>query len=462
MPAEYDQPRIGPNSGRVITVRDGQRREGFDIGLTRGAVVTGLLTDSDGEPLEGLAMHVWQVVVRQGNSIAEPVVDVALRRTDDRGRYRLFGLQPGSYLVVAADYLAGPKGPALPQRQVPDAPRSYYPGVRTITEAVPIRVDVALDASADMSFRAPQTYSVGGTAQTTKGLPLNRPVTMAGAPRPGSVSLPPQEAVMNGRSFEFQHVVPGSYVLQGMYVIDDASGPIALESVLARANLPNDAGIALVTSPGTTISGRVAQNALMPPLLGAWLDIIPADAAAMPHRTPTPWTVRVNSEGAFYITGLQGALRFVGTSVLPDGWWLRSFDIAGRNAASVPYTFGPPMQRTDVTAVLSTDGAEITGRALDGRKEPVRTYVVVVFPVDGGRIYPGSRYVRMARPNPDGGFRIGPLPPTDYFVAASDAFEERSLQDEGALQRLRPLARRVSLSSSQSMSVDLTLGRAPR
>jgi len=212
------------------------------------------------------------------------------------------------------------------------------------------------------------------------------------------------------------------------------------------------------TSAGATIRGRVtAEGGLLPPLVGQWIDVAPADAEFMPFTTPRPWTVRTGSDGSFEISGLQRRLRVVGTDAIPSGWWLKSVAIDGRNATDTPVTFTTRGLRQEVDGVLSTAGADISGRALDGRKEPVATYVAVAFAVERAHWYPGSRHLRAALPEADGEFRLGALPPGDYFVVALDRFDASSIEDSVVLQRLLPLARRVSISAGQGLTIDLPL-----
>lgn len=455
--AEHGQSRSAQR-GTVITLGNAQALTGADVTLFPSGVVTGMVVDVEGEPIEGLAVHAWQVISRDGRQVAEPALDVIVRRTDDRGHYRLFGVQPGTYYVVATD---DPAAVSRATREVADAPRSYYPGVGTLQEGRPVRVDVALDASGvDMTFRTAATYRVWGDARTSTDRPLNRPVLLAGRPRPGIVSMPPLVASMQGPTFILQHVAPGAYALQGIYVIDGPSGPEAQESAILPVTIPSsDIEIApFRTSAGSTIRGQVtAEGGLLPPLVGQWLDVAPADAELMPFTTPRPWTVRTGSDGSFEISGLQGRVRFVGTGAIPFGWWLKSVTIDGRNATDTPVVFTARGLRADVDGVLSTDGAEISGRALDGRKEPVATYVAVAFAVNRAQWYPGSRHLRAALPEANGEFRLGALPPGDYFVVALDRFDASSIEDSVVLQRLLPLARRVTMSAGQRLAIDLPL-----
>jgi hypothetical protein len=58
-----------------------------------GGAITGVVSDSAGEPVQGVRLRALQVRRENGQTIARLAT---LRTTDDRGRYRLFGLPSGS------------------------------------------------------------------------------------------------------------------------------------------------------------------------------------------------------------------------------------------------------------------------------------------------------------------------------------------------------------------------------
>jgi len=80
----------------------------------------------------------------------------------------------------------------------------------------------------------------------------------------------------------------------------------------------------------------------------------------------------------------------------------------------------------------------------------------VVFPDDVARWSYPSRYVRTARANERGHFRISGLPPNErYFAVAVDFLEEGEEQDPQFLERLRSQAMTFSLREGEQRSVYL-------
>jgi hypothetical protein len=85
--------------GTPIQLVDGQKLEKANINLPRGGVVTGIVVDENGEPSPGTQVRVMRFVMRTGEKTLE---QSGSDQTDDRGIYRVYGLQPGDYLVSAA------------------------------------------------------------------------------------------------------------------------------------------------------------------------------------------------------------------------------------------------------------------------------------------------------------------------------------------------------------------------
>jgi hypothetical protein len=76
---------------------EGERRADVTITIWRAAVVTGLVSDDNGDPLVNVEVR----AMRQTYIAGRPQSEAPLReKTDDRGIYRFSALTPGSYLVA--------------------------------------------------------------------------------------------------------------------------------------------------------------------------------------------------------------------------------------------------------------------------------------------------------------------------------------------------------------------------
>src|SRR5262249_21705805 len=82
--------------GRPISLRDGETADGIDFKLVRGGVITGRVSDSSGKPVVEEDLEAVKI---DENGQDSPMPYREEFRTDDRGVYRLYGLEPGRYLV---------------------------------------------------------------------------------------------------------------------------------------------------------------------------------------------------------------------------------------------------------------------------------------------------------------------------------------------------------------------------
>lgn len=81
----------------AITVADGEHVEGVDIDLIPGGVITGRVTLADGRPAMGEQIGIFRVDSNYQRDWSDRF-DIS---ADDRGVYRVYGLEPGRYLIGA-------------------------------------------------------------------------------------------------------------------------------------------------------------------------------------------------------------------------------------------------------------------------------------------------------------------------------------------------------------------------
>ena len=84
--------------GTPIQLVDKQKLENANIALPKGAVITGVVTDESGEPAPGTQVRVMRFAMQTGERTLQ---SAGQAQADDRGFYRVWGLQPGEYLVSA-------------------------------------------------------------------------------------------------------------------------------------------------------------------------------------------------------------------------------------------------------------------------------------------------------------------------------------------------------------------------
>ncbi len=127
--------------------------------LVKGGVITGSVRTAAGEPVINIGVKVLRVRDAEGK-LMRAASGGQDKRTDDRGVYRVYGLAPGAYIVLAGgstpNYVAGYN------RFLEDVP-TYYPS-STRDTAVEVMVQNGEEASAiDIVYRGEKGHAISGT-----------------------------------------------------------------------------------------------------------------------------------------------------------------------------------------------------------------------------------------------------------------------------------------------------------
>jgi hypothetical protein len=220
-------------------------------------------------------------------------------------------------------------------------------------------------------------------------------------------------------------------------------------------------GITIVTTPGVTVSGRVVlqgQNAQSTPLRGLQVSTLaPSGMQSLIGIAGRALggSGRVADDGTFQLRGLSG-LQLIRAGNVPTGWAMKSITLDGQDITDAPFEFKSGRDLTGMTIVLTDRLTELSGTVRDGRGEPVKDYVLVVFPEDT-KLWTGqSRFVRTARPNQDGMYTLKGLPPARYLAAAVESLENGTQNDPAVLESLKARAKSFNLAEGQPLSIDLS------
>jgi hypothetical protein len=110
-----------------------------------------------------------------------------------------------------------------------------------------------------------------------------------------------------------------------------------------------------------------------------------------------------------------------------------------------------------VEIVLTDKQTTLSGIAGNSRNEPVKDYVVAVFP---DRLKEGAlpaRFIRTIRPDQEGRYQTRGLPAGDYFAVAVPALEQGAEWDPAFRKQVEPTAKRFRLAEGQTATIDLQL-----
>ena len=445
-------PQPALDGGRVLSIFDNSGPRSLDLALSGGAAVSGSIVDSAGEPFQGVSVRALQVRYENGRAVAHAFGWT--RATDDRGRYRLFGLAPGSYLIVAS--LEGME--VTPKGTTGFAP-VYYPGSPQIDAAQMLSVAPNSDLSGtDLTFATTPVVRVTGKALDFMGQPLVGRVLLAVSQRSASVTTDPRVVKTGSEgSFEFPDVAPGEYVVQA---IAEAgfSGPAEFGSEYVTVTDRDPPSVVVPTSRGATLEGRfVVEGVIDPPMRAYSLHAAPLDPDRSPSGGRGPSGLAIHDDGRFYLTGLHGTMRLLAPGTLP-GWYLKSVTIGGVDVTDRSYDFGfAEATVADAEIVLSNRAAGIAGSIERQPGRGAMAATVIAFSIDRQGWFDRSRHVKWQSSAASGAFEFAGLPPGEYYVAAVDASVRVDLQAPDTLESLVPQAARVTAREGAVSEVTLRL-----
>ena len=162
-------------SKRVLVGED-DNVEGINFALVRGGVITGRVTDADGRPLIQTQVSIFQenTFNQSPQQPQRQIFPVNMAQTDDRGIYRVYGLQAGRYKVASGrseDNVV--PGATLTGRS--SYRQVFHPDVTEADKAKVIEVSEgseATDVDITLGRAIPTFAATGRVIDGEKGLPV--------------------------------------------------------------------------------------------------------------------------------------------------------------------------------------------------------------------------------------------------------------------------------------------------
>jgi hypothetical protein len=433
----------------LILLRDREDLKGIDMTLPRGGAITGSLVDEFGDVVEGVQMRALELRPQDQRTLA---VSAATALTDDRGYYRLFGLMPGRFLVVAA----AAQDPADAKTRRGYAP-VYFPGTPEIAAAREVTVDPEREHPWVDFARVPtRVQTVTGTAVDSKNDCVTDRVILVPSQRSRATIAETQGAPANGADcgFTIANVPPGDYVAQAQSH-RDAQMPPEFGMAYVTVNEADPLSIAIKTRPGTTITGKLIQDGGSLDTQAFALAAVPVDYDNTSVLAPAE-AMAVAANGDLRADGLNGTRRFTLTAA-PEGWYLKSVKLRARDLtdSTLDLRFGAPPG--DLEVVVSNRGASLSGSAMNGQQRQP-DFSVLLFSTDRSQWFQYSRRVKAGRANGRGEFQIDGIPTGEYWVVAVDPLDGTATglwQNRDALDSLVPVAQRIRLTAGESQTTTL-------
>jgi hypothetical protein len=452
--------RRAMDRGDVITLAAGGVVDDIDVSMPRPGAIVGRIFDESGDPIEGVSVRVEQVRWSAGRTRLNAVRRVPSRQTNDLGRFRLFGLSPGRYMVKAAVGQPQAEGTDGQPGYVP----TYFPGTPRAADGQLVEVTDFEDAlNVEFGLARGREGRISGRVLKADGQPFDGLVHLIASQRSRAIAneAPARVRTDETGSFSFDHLPPGEFVVQAATSREGASteGEFGVQFVTVNASDVSDVVVRM--SVGSSITGHVIFEGGAPPAppRGLELSPVPSDPDFASLADNPVARADVHEDWSFEMHGVSGPRRLMLIRA-PDGWTLQSIRVNGEDVTDAPVLFGTQAQSvSEVDVVLTSRTTTLAGIVTDARGRPFSDSRVIAFATQQMRWYPQSRFVRQVDTTLEGTFTFTALPPGDYYVVGVDKRDVPEMSGESEspefLRGIAGSAARIALTDGQRMTTVL-------
>jgi Carboxypeptidase regulatory-like domain len=429
--------------GSVLTLAAGQTLKDLDFKLIPQGVITGRVTDADGDPMPGIQVFAMQTYRARGQRGLAPK---GLAQTDDQGSFRIANLSPGAYYLRtddpqarqrAQDHSVRPGRVENPASNV----TTYYPDSVDAAGATALQVDAGSELRGiDIRIRREKVFSIRGfiiDAATGKPAKTDLSAHLPGSGR-GYSDPAWQTSSREDGTFELRNLQPGEYVLM-------ASTNNRREQAYGREEVSiadsDITGVKLTLEPGVTVTGTVKLEGDGPP---GRLEIFLSDMeGAYGHAYSTVG----QSDGTFELHSIAPGKYAVGTEFRTDGVYLKSVRFGGQDVTHTMVDFTSGVNGS-LDVLLSPHAAEVSGTVKNKDGAAMAGVEVTLWPKQGlsKSVYRGST-------DQNGDFRIAGLAPGDYYIDAWEDLDVYLSFDLDFLKRFESQATAVTLEEGAHQTV---------
>jgi protocatechuate 3,4-dioxygenase beta subunit len=448
------------DQGAAIDLVDGQRFDKATISLQRGGVITGRVTDENGDALA--RVQVYTMFLMAGSS--RPQRTGSTVSTDDLGQFRLFGLQPAEYLVVAEA-----RGPTFVQPNAPPEREedkigfmtTYFPGTADEASAQRVRVRAGGETpGVEIRLVSGRLFTISGMVLDSQGRASARTSGQLMKSAVGFSNSYGFSTDEQGR-FQMKNIAPGAYrlIVRGR----NPGGPevqadqeMAVMPLAVNSDLE---GVTVVTGTGPTITGTIVFEQGPPqlppgqPSLQIRVSATPGDPQNL-GGMPMPQAALVTPDLTFTMKNVFAEV-LLRTSA--PGQYLKAVTLNGEDITDTPREFKTGDR---VTLVMTSRVSTLEGTVTDAKGSPVTDASIVVFSEDKTTWRFNSTKIKRSGVDQAGHFRVMGVLPGRYFAIAvpRDRMAISTLnQDTAFFEQLSKEATTLVVGEDEQRQVDLRL-----
>ena len=254
----------------MLSLRPGERVSDVLFRMTASGVVTGRVINEDGEPVVNVQVFALQSPKEEeleDEGVSAPrkwrPEAVGSAQTDDRGQYRLFGLDPGEYYLKATDssepsqYAFGNEASWIRDLIGNEYAPTYYPGVAQVSQAQMVSVKAGDEVQADVFMQHTKTVEISGHVIGRGGPASSAWVSLRLVG--DDYGFDRQTTSDEKGRFELKGVPSGSYMIS-VFQKNDGDGGYEIRGQQRVEVSGSNMTIVIAVAGGTNLQGRITVD----------------------------------------------------------------------------------------------------------------------------------------------------------------------------------------------------------
>lgn len=435
--------------GTTLSLRPGQRLKDTVFRLIPHAVIAGRIVDEDDEPAVSVAVQAMRYRYLTGK---RQLVNAGFAHTNDLGEYRIYGLAPGRYYLVA-EYVRFTDGTAVDRTAVPAAESyvpTYYPGTPDAATAATVEAGPGMQLrGVNFALSKAKTVRVRGHLNNLTGAGRQN-VILAFFPRGQSrfMSMNPNHMTDSRGDFEINGVRPGTYTLEANLWAEDNIYSARQEVAVGESNVDN---LVVTLAPGADLSGQfVVEGTAQPDLSGVSVYLRSHEDSDFGSMA----MARSVTDNAFTISNVGSEVYSLQVGRLPDGYWIKSVRMGEEEVriSGIDLTRG---QAAPLIITIAPNAGQIDGAVIDGKQQPAAGASVVLVPEP--KLRDQDWAYKTTTSDQNGRFSLKNLDPGEYKLFAWEDVEYGEYMDPDFLKPVEDRGQDVSVHEGSRESVQLNL-----
>jgi hypothetical protein len=437
--------------GELLSLAAGQHINDVVLRLLPYGSIAGHMTNEAGKPIRGVSVQAMKSSYLRG---MRDLHDAAHAVTSEAGEYRITGLAPGKYYIRAKPLASLKPKPGSDKTYVP----LYYPAANDRVRAVALVLRAGEDlAGIDLNLVPVHTVHIRGRVINARtSLPSSEAeVTLLSDQ--GEMIFASKDFSAAQATFEFQGVLPGSYVL----VAQQPSNPRERKTMWGRTSIEvGDTNLEhadVVVGPGVDVSGRIRVEGKTPVDLGEKGSrhgmtgiLVSQEASALAGLVPDIDIATVNADGTFIFREVPEGSYRINFGQAPAGFYLKSSGAA--DVLETGITVGRGHSPPALELVLSPGAGRVDGSVESG-DQSVPGALVVLVPDGKQRAQPN--YYRQALSDQLGRFAMRNIVPGDYMLFAWEQIDRDAYYDPEFLGQYEDRGKALHIEESGQATVKL-------